>query len=273
MFFFALKKQLLCVSKQESMNTSGNVYSSIEKGIGTITFFHPQSNSLPGILLRQLASEIEKLGNDASCKVIVLQSEGEKTFCAGASFDELVSLETLEAGKMFFSGFAMVINAIRKAPKFVIARIQGKAVGGGVGIASAADYTLAMDSASVKLSELAVGIGPFVVGPAVERKIGNAAFSALSINTTEWQTAQWAKEKGLYADIFSTIENLDNAILALATKLSISNPEAMMLLKKVQWEGTENWDVLLLERAEMSGKLVLSEFTRNAIEKFKTGVR
>ncbi len=255
------------------MSALGNVYSSVEKGIGTVTFFHPQSNSLPGELLRKLAAEITKLGNETSCKVIVLQSEGEKAFCAGASFDELVSLENLEMGKHFFSGFALVINAMRKAPKFVIARVQGKAVGGGVGLASAADYTLAMDNASIKLSELAVGIGPFVVGPAVERKIGTAAFSSLSINASEWQTAEWAKEKGLYADTFSTIENLDSAILALAEKLAFSNPEAMQLLKQVQWEGTENWDTLLLERAEMSGKLVLSDFTRNAIAKFKTGVR
>ncbi len=255
------------------MSNQGKVYSTVDNGVGTVTFFHPQSNSLPGELLQELAAEINKVGNDDSCKVIVLQSEGEKTFCAGASFDELVSLETLEAGKKFFSGFAQVINAMRKAPKFVIARIQGKAVGGGVGLASAADITFAMDTASVKLSELAVGIGPFVVGPAVERKIGSAAFSSLSINATEWQNAAWAKEKGLYSDIFSSIENLDNAILALAEKLSQSNPEAMMLLKKVQWEGTENWDTLLLERAEMSGKLVLSDFTRNAISKFKTGVR
>jgi methylglutaconyl-CoA hydratase len=255
------------------MKIEGKVYSSVEKGIGTVTFFHPQSNSMPGDLLRKLADEITQLASNAACKVIVLQSEGEKAFCAGASFDELVALESLDEGKRFFSGFALVINAIRKSPKFVIARVQGKAVGGGVGIACAADYTLAMDTASVKLSELAVGIGPFVVGPAVERKIGLSAFSALSINATEWQTAQWAKDKGLYVEVFSTIENLDNAILALADKLSQSNPEAMELLKKVQWQGTDHWETLLYERAEMSGKLVLSEFTKNAIAKFKTGVR
>jgi methylglutaconyl-CoA hydratase len=271
--FFLHNKINYFVAKFKPMNSLGNVYSTIDNGIGTLTFFHPQSNSLPGELLLKLADEIEKLGGNPDCKVIVLQSEGEKTFCAGASFDELVALETLADGKKFFSGFALVINAMRKAPKFIIARVQGKAVGGGVGIAAAADYTLAMDNSSVKLSELAVGIGPFVVGPAVERKIGTSAFTSLSINATEWQTAQWAKEKGLYVDIFSTIENLDNAVLALADKLAISNPEAMYLLKQVQWRGAENWDILLFERAEMSGKLVLSDFTRNAIAKFKTGVR
>ena len=243
----------------------GYIKSEILNGIGIITFFHPQSNSMPGALLRQLAEEITMMGKNDSAKVILLKSEGEKSFCAGASFDELISINDLETGKKFFSGFAMVINAMRQAPKFIIARVQGKAVGGGVGIASSADYTFAVNSASIKLSELAVGIGPFVVGPAVERKVGTSAFCQLTINATEWQTAQWAKEKGLYADLFATINEMDTAIDVLATKLAASNPEAMALLKKVMWQGTENWDTLLLERAGMSGTLVLSEFTKNAI--------
>ncbi len=247
----------------------GTIKSTIEKGIGTITFFHPQSNSMPGVQLRNLAAEIEKLGKDDNAKVIVLQSEGEKAFCAGASFDELISIKDIDTGLKFFSGFAQVINAMRKAPKFIIARVQGKAVGGGVGIASSADYTFAVNDASIKLSELAVGIGPFVVGPAVERKVGTSAFCQLTINATEWQTAQWAKEKGLYAEVFSTAEEMDKGITTLAGKLATSNPEAMMMLKKIMWEGTENWDTLLLERAGMSGTLVLSEFTVNAINKFK----
>lgn len=251
------------------MHDKGTVTSSIENGIGYVTFFHPQSNSLPGELLRKLAQEIASMGSNPEAKVIVLRSEGEKAFCAGASFDELITIDTFEKGKTFFSGFAGVINAMRKAPKFVIARVQGKAVGGGVGLASAADYTLALEGSSVKLSELAVGIGPFVVGPAVERKIGTSAFCALTINATEWQTAQWAREKGLYADVLGSVEELDNAVTTLAGRLAKSNPEAMMLLKKAMWQGTDHWDTLLIERAEMSGRLVLSDFTVNAINKFK----
>lgn len=247
----------------------GHVKTSIENGIARVTFFHPQSNSMPGHLLRKLAEEITVAGKNPDAKVIVLQSEGEKSFCAGASFDELISIKDFETGKYFFSGFAAVINAMRTAPKFVIARVQGKAVGGGVGLASAADYTMAADNASVKLSELAVGIGPFVVGPAVERKIGKSAFTNLAINATEWRDANWAFHSGLYTDIYSSITELDQAVNELATKLAASNPEAMMMLKKVFWEGTENWDTLLAERAGMSGKLVLSEFTVNAINKFK----
>ena len=247
----------------------GTITSSVANGIGTITFFHPQSNSMPGTQLRNLAAEIEKLGKDDNAKVIVLQSEGDKTFCAGASFDELISIKDIDTGLKFFSGFALVINAMRKAPKFVIARVQGKAVGGGVGIAASADYTFATEAASVKLSELAVGIGPFVVGPAVERKVGTSAFCQLTINATEWQSAQWAKEKGLYAEVFANAADMDKGIEALAGKLAASNPEAMSMLKKIMWEGTENWDTLLVERAGMSGKLVLSEFTVNAINKFK----
>jgi methylglutaconyl-CoA hydratase len=248
---------------------NGFVKSEIKNGIGYITFFHPQSNSLPGSLLRSLAAEIEKVGNDNEAKVIVLKSDGDKAFCAGASFDELISIKDLETGKVFFSGFAGVINAMRKAPKFVLARVHGKAVGGGVGIASSADYTYAVEGAGVKLSELAVGIGPFVVGPAVERKVGKSAFCQLTINATEWQTAAWAKEKGLYAELFETVDAMDKGIDELANRLAKSNPEAMAMLKKIMWEGTENWDTLLLERAAMSGKLVISEFTINAINKFK----
>jgi len=254
------------------MNT-GKVETWITNGIAAIEFFHPQSNSLPGALLHNLAAEIENAGNNTDVKVIVIKSTGDKTFCAGASFDELISITDFETGKKFFSGFAAVINAMRKAPKFIIARVQGKAVGGGVGIASAADYTLATETASIKLSELNVGIGPFVVGPAVERKVGTSAFAALAINASEWYSAQWAKEKGMYVNIYPAIDELDGAVDELATKLSQSSPEAMMMLKKVFWEGTENWDTLLAERAEMSGELVLSKFTRTFIENFKQGVR
>ncbi|MFM2207576.1 MAG: hypothetical protein RL213_1551 [Bacteroidota bacterium] len=251
----------------------GSVSTSIKDHIATVTFFHPQSNSLPGAVLRKLAVEIEKAGDNPDVRVIILQSESNKAFCAGASFDELVSISNLDEGKMFFSGFAAVINAMRKAPKFVLARVQGKAVGGGVGLASAADYTFATVHSSVKLSELAVGIGPFVVGPAVERKVGTSAFQQLSINATEWQSAEWAQSKGLYAEVFETAEEMDRALMAMAEKLAASNPEAMRMLKKASWQGTDHWDTLLSERAEMSGTLVLSDFTRNAIAKFKAGVR
>jgi len=255
------------------MIESGKVESQLANEIATITFSHPQSNSLPGKLLQQLAGEIETAGSNPAAKIIVLQSEGTKAFCAGASFDELISIKNLEEGKMFFSGFASVINAMRKAPKFIIARVQGKAVGGGVGLAAAADYTLAHESASVKLSELAIGIGPFVVGPVVEKKIGSSAFAQLSIDATEWKTSAWAKEKGLYADTFSFIEDLDKAVATLAQRLSESNSEAMLELKKTFWRGTDDWDTLLAERAATSGRLVLSSFSRNAIAKFKAGVR
>ncbi len=240
-----------------------------ENGVARVEFFHPMSNSMPGKLLGELAQTITAVGLDDTVKVIVLCSSGDRTFCGGASFDELVSIEDFETGKTFFSGFANVINACRKSSKLIIGRVQGKAVGGGVGLASATDYCFATKFADVKLSELAVGIGPFVVGPAVARKIGNAAMSQLAINATEFKSAYWAREKGLYADVFDTIEEMDAAIDQLSERLSKSNPEAMSMLKKIFWEGTENWDTLLLERAAMSGKLVLSDFTKNAIEAFK----
>lgn len=249
----------------------GHVTTAIsENGIATIEFGHPLSNSLPGNILNLLADTITKMGNDTSVKVIILKSTGEKAFCAGASFDELISIKDLETGKVFFSGFANVINACRTCPKLIIGRVHGKAVGGGVGVASSVDYCFATQRADIKLSELAVGIGPFVVGPAVERKIGASAMSQLAINATEWYSANWALKKGLYADVFSAPEEMDAEIDALASRLASSNPEAMRMLKQVFWQGTEKWDELLKERAAISGELVLSDFTRKAINKFKS---
>jgi methylglutaconyl-CoA hydratase len=253
----------------ETITQQGSVNKTTQDGICSIEFYHPMSNSLPGKLLNELANTITEAGKDDTIKLIILRSAGEKAFCAGASFDELISINDFETGKEFFSGFAKVINAARKCPKFIIGRVQGKAVGGGVGMASAVDFCYATKAASIKLSELAVGIGPFVVGPAVERKVGLSAMSQMAINATEWYSADWAKEKGLYAEVFDNTEEMDKAIATLAEKLSKSNPEAMQMLKKVFWEGTENWDTLLLDRAAMSGKLVLSDFTRNAINSFK----
>ena len=252
------------------INQNGYVKSEVQNGISTIEFFHPQSNSLPGKILNELANAITDAGNHTKTKVIVLKSAGEKAFCAGASFDELTQIKNETEGLNFFSGFAKVINALRLCPKFVIGRIQGKCVGGGVGIAAAVDYALATETAEVKLSELAVGIGPFVVGPAVERKIGAAAFSSLAIDAACWRSAQWAKENGLFAELHTNSSNLDAAVMRLASVLSLSSTQAMAEMKKIFWEGTAHWNELLVERAKISGRLVLSDFTKTAIEKFKS---
>ena len=245
------------------------VKSHIEHGINTIEFFHPQSNSLPAKILEDLTKEIHFAGTHDDTKVIILKSAGDKTFCSGASFDELTAIKNEAEGIQFFSGFANVINAMRKCPQFIIGRIQGKCVGGGVGLAAAVDYAIATNKAEIKLSELAIGIGPFVVGPAVERKIGTAAFSTLAIDAATFRNADWAKRKGLFSEMYENIENLDEAISRLSNTLAHSSPEAMAEMKKIFWAGTENWDELLKTRAAISGKLVLSRFTKIAIEKFK----
>ncbi len=247
----------------------GYVKTEVHNHIATIEFFHPQSNSLPGKLLYELAHEITVAGNNNVARVIVLRSVGEKAFCAGASFAELVAIKNEAEGLQFFSGFAYVINAMRHCNKFIIARIQGKCVGGGVGLAAAADYAFATEHADVKLSELAIGIGPFVIGPAVERKIGLGAFSQLSINATEWQTAAWAHAKGLFTELHAHSHDMDKSIAKLAGTLAACNPEAMAEMKKMFWHGTHNWNELLGERAAISGRLVLSDFSKKAIEAFK----
>jgi methylglutaconyl-CoA hydratase len=250
-------------------NSDGWVRTETHEGVTTIEFFHPQSNSMPGLLLEGLSKEIRDAGNDPGTRVIVLRSGGTKAFCAGASFDELMAIENADQGFSFFSGFAHLINAIRKCPKFVIARIHGKCVGGGVGIAAAADYAIAAAGADVKLSELAFGIGPFVVGPAVERKIGASAFSSLAIDATSWRDAEWATKHGLYAGLHAQITELDESVARLANTLAQSSPEAMSLLKAAFWKGTEHWDQLLVERAAISGRLILSEFSQTALRNFR----
>jgi len=247
----------------------GYVKTEKDHGITTIEFHHPQSNSLPGGLLETLAQVIHSEGVNPATRVIVLRSTGEKIICAGASFTELQAIHNEKQGLEFFSGFAKVINAMRKAPQFIIARIHGKCIGGGVGIAAAADYAIAVDGADIRLSELAVGIGPFVVGPAVQRKIGLSPFSQLTIDAGMWRSADWARRKGLYAELHPDLSGMEDSIERLTYTLSHSNPEAMTELKKTFWKGTEDWDELLRERAAISGRLILSDYSRKYIEDFK----
>lgn len=247
----------------------GYVKSEVNDGIATVTFHHPKSNSLPGHVLRSMAQAIEEAGRNTAVRVIILRSDGDKAFCAGASFDELAAIDSKEQGLTFFSGFALVINAIRKAPVLVIGRIHSHTVGGGVGLACAVDIAYAHESASARLSELAIGIGPFVVGPAVERKVGTGLFGLLSATPATRRSAAWCEQHGLYAEVFPTIEALDERINAHAKELVAYSPEAMADLKQVMWRGTEDWDILLTERAAVSGRLVLSDFTRSAIAAFK----
>lgn len=252
------------------MSTSnGTIHTTIENKIATITFGHPASNSFPSHQLAALTAELTVLSDNKEVSVIVLKSEGDGAFCAGASFDELLSVSNLEDGKAFFSGFANVINAMRSCSKLIVGRIQGKAVGGGVGLAAACDYTFAVENAAIKLSEIAIGIGPFVIEPAVSRKIGKMAMSEMTLTPAEWKTAQWAFENKLYSQLFSSVLEMETALEKFTNQLANYNPEALFEMKKVLWEGTQNWNELLYERAAISGKLVLSDFTKKALQQFK----
>ncbi len=249
--------------------TQPYVKQTIKNNIGYIEFFHPAHNSLPGDILAELAQTITEAGQNKNIKIIVLKSGGDRTFCAGASFKELININDEATGKVFFSGFANVINAMRKCPKFIVGRIQGKAVGGGVGLAASTDYCMATKFASIKLSELNVGIGPFVVGPAIERKMGLSTMSQIAIDANSFYTAEWAKNKGLFTHVYNTTEELDEAVKTTVEHLCTYNTEAMLEMKKVFWKGTDHWDMLLAERAAISGRLVLSEFTKETLKRFK----
>jgi len=246
---------------------TGSLLTTIENKIATVQFGHPASNSFPRVLLDRLTNELTFLSDNPDISIIVLKSEGNGAFCAGASFDELLAVSTLDEGTRFFTGFANLINAMRSCKKLIIGRIQGKAVGGGVGIIAACDYALATQESAVKLSELAIGIGPFVIEPAVSRKIGKMAMSEMTLGAHEWKTAAWAHQKGLYAKVLENQEELNLEVTAFSKKLANYNPEALCEIKKIFWEGTASWDKLLKERAAISGRLVLSDFTRNALIK------
>jgi methylglutaconyl-CoA hydratase len=249
-------------------NPNGSILTTFENNIATLEFGHPASNSLPADLLNRLTNEINNLSVNSDVSVIVLKSKGSGAFCAGASFEELLAVSNLEEASLFFSGFANVLNAMRTCSKIIVGRIHGKAVGGGVGIVAACDYALATTQSSIKLSELAIGIGPFVIEPAVSRKVGKSAMTEMSLDT-DWKTAHWANQKGLYAKVLATTTELDVEITAFANKLASYNPEALIEMKKVFWEGTENWSSLLYQRAEISGKLVLSTFSKKALNQLK----
>lgn len=249
--------------------SSGEILTFIENGVATIQFSHPASNSFPSSLLNRLIENLKRLDADDSVKVLVLKSDGERTFCAGASFEELMAIQNFKEGKQFFMGFANLINTMRKCKKLIIGRVQGKSVGGGVGIISACDYVFATENASIKLSELSIGIGPFVIEPAVERKIGVSALSDLTLDATHWKTAYWAERKGLYHKVFENIRDMDSALFDFSNTLANYNFLGLSEMKKVFWKNTNNWDDLLAKRAEISGKLVLSEDTKKALHKFK----
>ena len=248
--------------------SKANIQLTINNKIATITFFHEASNSFTSQMLTDLTNQFNDLNNNDLVNVIVLQSQGGGAFCAGASFTELLQVETIEAGTQFFSGFANVINAMRKCSKIIIGKVQGKAVGGGVGLAAACDYTIATTESSIKLSEIAIGIGPFVIEPAVSRRIGQTACSTLALSPNNWQTANWAHQKELFTKIVTNQTELDHEVNQLANQLSTYNTEALAEIKKVFWTATDHWDTLLIERAKISGQLVLSPFTKNALQQF-----
>lgn len=248
---------------------NGSLYTTIENKVATLEFGHPASNSFPSVLLERLVNQITELSGNQDVSVIVLKSEGDKTFCAGASFDELIAISSQQQGTLFFSGFAKLINAMRSSNKLIVGRIQGKSVGGGVGLIAACDYALATESASVKLSELSIGIGPFVIAPVVKHKIGVSGLAELSLDPTQWKSAYWGKEKGLFARVFDNLKELDREVDLFTSKLASYNPMALTAMKKTIWEGTDHWSTLLIKQAEISGSLVLSDFTKQALENYK----
>ena len=240
--------------------------------ISHIEFGTSKSNSLPGEILELLAQTILSEAAKVDVKAIVLKSSGEKAFCAGASFDELLQIDELEISKKFFGGFAKVLNAMRTCGKLVIVRVQGKTTGGGVGIACGADYCFATKDSSLALTELNLGIGPFVIGPYVERKIGKSEFTAMAIDA-DFRSAQWAERNHIYHVVSDSIEEMDEKLTVFLDTLASRSADALALLKKVSWEGSEHFEKLMPERIQMSASLILEDSAKENINKIKERLR
>ena len=253
----------------ETTRPNGSLYTRINQGVAYVEFGHPAGNSFVMELLDRLAKEITQISDNPEVRLLVLKSEGDRTFCAGASFDELLQITNIEEGKRFFGGFAKVINAMRTCTIPILGRVQGKAVGGGVGLIAACDYVFATEQASVRLSEISIGIAPLVIAPAVERKIGKGGLAELALSPIEWKNAYWCREKGLFSKVYDGMKEMDKELEFFAAKLTSYQRPALQAMKQVLWEGTENWDALLKKRAEMSGMLALSPETKAVLEKIK----
>lgn len=238
------------------------IHYAAEYGIGRIEFFHSRGNALTSTMLREITSFIRAAGEDPEIKIVMIQSAGEASFCGGASLDELMECDSVKEARDFFMGFAHLLTAIRTCPKLVVVRVQGKVVGGGLGIVAVADLAFATVEASIRLSELSIGLGPFVIGAAVERKIGISAFSELTYLSSIWKDAHWAKEKGLFSAVFETLAALDIAMAAQIIELETYAPEAIALTKKMFWAQTPEWSDELEKRAGYSAKLWIQKKTR-----------
>ncbi len=237
-------------------------------GFARIVFAHPSHNSMPSGLLAELVRKIDEAAADPAVRAVLLRSAGDETFCAGANLDELLAIEDEATGTDFFMGFANVILAMRRCPKPIVVAVQGKAIGGGVGIAAAADYTLGCKGAQVRLSELAIAIGPFVILPALIRKMGVSAASELCWDT-QWHDSRWAREHNLYQRVYAGPEELFREARLLAKRLAEHSPAATTRLKRSLWEGTDHWPEELARRAEITGQLVLTPEAKGALAKFK----
>jgi len=249
---------------------SPNISTIVQGGVAIITFAHPKHNCFPQEQLQALTKAIQNAAEDNEIRVILLQSDPTKAFCAGASFDELLEVQSPEQGKTFFMGFANLINTMRMCPKPLVGRIHGKAIGGGVGIVAACDYTIATKAAQVRLSELAIGIGPFVIAPAVARKIGTAALTSLALQPNQWKTAEWALQNGLFTEVHLDFDAANQAALEKANQLALYAPEAVAELNKTLWANTDHWAELLPKNAEISGRLLLLPETQTTLQQLKS---
>lgn len=249
------------------MTDSGTVVYTASPPLAHIEFYHPKGNSLPSRILEELTLAFRRASEEPDLRVITLQSRGDGAFCGGANLDELRAIRDFESGKAYFMRIAELLTAMRDTPGCIIAKVQGPAVGGGVGLIAASDFVCAGQDAPVRLSEVSLGIGPFVIGPAVIRKIGLSAFSTLSLDAGTWYDAHWARSFGLYNRVVESHVELDRVAEQLAGDLAASGPSAVTTLKRELWRGENDWPARLEESAEQSAKLLMTEHTQRLLHR------
>ena len=202
-------------------------------GVAQITMARPNVfNAFDETMVGELDEAFDQLIADSAVRVIVLAGEG-KHFSAGADLQwtQRASTATLEWNLADARRFAGMFSKIETCPKPTVARVNGAALGGGVGLLCACDIAIASDNASFSVSEAKFGIIPSVIGPYVTNAVGKRHARRLALTTTRIK-ADEALRMGLVHQVTS-LDELDAAVDATVTELLAGGPQAQREIKEL----------------------------------------
>lgn len=202
-------------------------------GVMQITMSRPELfNAFDEAMIAELDASFDQLVADDSVRVIVLAGEG-KHFSAGADLKwmQRASLESREWNLADARRFAAMLGKIDACPKPTLARVQGAALGGGVGLACACDVAIAGDNASFAISEAKFGILPAVIGPYLTNAVGKRHARRLALTMTRIRAAE-ALSLGLVHQV-TAVDDLDSAVDACLQELLAGGPQAQREIKSL----------------------------------------